>query len=289
MRDYSKPHFPIKDQIQLLKERGLIIKDEAYAEHLLTNTNYYRLSGYCLPFEKSRHVFKEDITLDDVVSLYEFDSSLRNLIDEALEIIEISVRTTSVIVLTERYGSFAHEDNSIYYNFVNFSDWLNRIHQEADRSRETFIKHYKDTYNGFPRIPFWMAVEIMSFGSLSQLISRLKRSDQVIISKKFNLHHSVFVSWLHTFTYIRNLCAHHSRLWNKELAIELKMPNSASSINISTRKIGSVLYSINQMLKEICVPQSDWFSRLSLLIKENIDGGMLSAMGLPDNWEESLK
>ncbi len=73
-----------------------------------------------------------------------------------------------------------------------------------------------------------MCLELLTIGELSRLYKGLARNeDKQMIARFFGLHHTVFTSWLHTITYVRNICAHHARLWNRTFAIKpdvLKKP-----------------------------------------------------------------
>lgn len=66
-----------------------------------------------------------------------------------------------------------------------------------------------------------MCLELLTIGELSHIYRGLKNNDDKgRIAQFFDLHPTVFTSWLHSITYVRNICAHHARLWNKDLAIE---------------------------------------------------------------------
>jgi len=248
MQEYTKPPLNFSSQIDLLISRGLIVNDRQTAERFLRQISYYRFSAYCLPFEVARHKFKSDVTFEQIQQLYEFDRRLRFLIDEALEVIEIALRTVVAYNLSHKFGPFMHEDATKFYEESSHSEWINKLHEEIEHSRETFITHYKTKYEGFPKIPIWMAVEIMSFSSLSKLIHNLLRKDQIEIAKHFGLHSKVLSSWLHTFTYVRNICAHHARLWNRELAIAMVIPRDIKWRGVNDRKIVSVIFAIKQFL-----------------------------------------
>ncbi|MFP4466909.1 MAG: Abi family protein [Candidatus Goldiibacteriota bacterium] len=253
MQDYTKPALTIEEQIRLLKSRGLLFYNEDNARKAVKQINYYRLSAYCIPFETRRHQFEKDVSFEDVLGLYEFDRCLRFLIDEALEVIEISLRAQISYYLARKYGAFSHEEQKNFFisRKFNYSEWLNKVHEEIRRSNEIFIKHYKNKYNDFPVIPIWMAVEVMSFGSLSVIYHNLKRPDQKAVAAEYCLHYRVLASWLHTFTYIRNICAHHSRLWNKELSIAMEVPKKEEWKQVKAKRIASVLYAIIYMLKKV--------------------------------------
>jgi len=259
---YSKRPLSYIAQLQLLQSRGLHIKNEMVAEQFLANVSYYRFSAYCLPFETDRHQFKPDITFEDVVALYRYDQTLRHLIDHALEMIEIYLRTKITYTLTMTNGPFIHvihEDNRYFFSQVRYDQWRRQIHAEIERSKESFILHYRNQYDDFPHLPLWMAVEVMSFGSLSKLFNNLTRAYQKQIGESLGFHESLLTSWLHSMTFVRNVCAHHARLWNREMAISMKYPRSAEWVGIGSKRVGSVLYIINLILKSM--PGSHVFRR----------------------------
>jgi abortive infection bacteriophage resistance protein len=287
MLDYTKPPLLYSDQLALLEKRGLIVKDKNSAESFLRQVNYYRFSAYCIPFESSRHVFKTDVKFEDICMLYEFDRRLRFLIDEALEIIEITLRTKIAYYLAHCYGSFIHEDQSFFYPHFDHAAWISKVHSEIDRSTETFITHYKKTYNGFPRIPIWMAVEVMTLGSLSVLYNNLLRSDQIALAKDIGIHSTVLSSWLHTITYVRNICAHHCRIWNRELAIAMKFPKDRGWIGLNAKRIGCVIFAIITLLKCLQLEKKvleSWHNEFTGLLKQPVDiPDFYLRMGLPTN------
>ncbi len=99
---------------------------------------------------------------------------------------------------------------------------------------EIFIKHYKNKYSYPENPPSWMCVEIMYFSQISKIFQNLKsREDRNDIAQDYGLPESIFESWLHTINYVRNICAHHSRLWNRDFQIVPKkyIPKSKKWIN----------------------------------------------------------
>lgn len=290
MAQYNKPPLTHARQVVLLETRGLIISDKRKAEQFLSQVNYYRFSAYCLPFEVTRHQFEPGVQFEQIQQLYEFDRRLRFLIDEALEVIEISFRTALSYFLSHQYDPFVHEDPSKFYSGFDHSTWIAKVHEEIGRSKETFINHYKNTYDGFPRLPLWMAVEVMSFGALSQLYSCLFRADQIAIAKTTGLHSAVLHSWLHTFTYVRNICAHHSRIWNRELAIAMVVPKGKEWVGINAKRVGSVVFAINTFLKNLPLDptiQKDWHDEMDELLNRPAPvGNFYHAMGLPEDFQD---
>jgi len=289
MEIYSKQPLSYSEQLDLLDIRGLIIVDRVNAEDYLRQVNYYRLSAYCLPFEVSRHKFKPDVTFEQIQQLYEFDRQLRSLIYEALEVIEISFRSAVSYYLAQKNGPYAHEEPERFYIGFDHSGWISKIHEDAERSKETFIDHYRNKYEGFPRLPIWIAVEVMSFGSLSMLYHNLLRDEQIGLAKMIGFHSKVLVSWCHTFTYIRNICAHHSRLWNRELAIAMTVPKNKMWDGINTKRIGSVMFAIMSYLKSLPSAsdiEDSWRAKMEiLLMQEPKVCQFYEEIGLPEDFK----
>jgi abortive infection bacteriophage resistance protein len=143
-----KPAKTYQEQLEILKSRGLEIPDEARALHYLTHHNYYRLSAYRIPFTQPGNPdqFLPGTTFDDLWSLYHFDRTLRQIVNEAVKRVEISVRARWAYVLGHAYGAQAYENASVFHNLQRHTDSLARLDEQLDRSEETFVSHYKKKY-----------------------------------------------------------------------------------------------------------------------------------------------
>ena len=96
---------------------------------------------------------------------------------------------------------------------MNFIEDIQRqIGHQQDSRRDIFIKHYYNTYDDPPMPPCWMVFEVISFGSISHCLKFLKHPEYNDACIKFGLNHQILSSWFHSVSYIRNICAHHSRL-----------------------------------------------------------------------------
>lgn len=231
-QNYSKTPLSFQDQVTLLKQRGLIVDNEPKAIDYLREISYYRLSAYFLPYQKTKDKFNPNIHFKQIIDTYSFDRELRLLIFDCIERIEVAIRTQMVYGMSMHYNDSHWQDNqnlfiTPYYNKIGnlvdpYSDFQSIISKaKTARTPEVFIKHYIDNYNKPSNPPSWMCLELLTMGELSHLYRGLKNnSDKKRIADFFNVHPTVFVSWLHTLTYVRNICAHHSRLWNKDLAVE---------------------------------------------------------------------
>jgi abortive infection bacteriophage resistance protein len=229
---YTKLPLSFPDQIQLLKDRGLDIDNEPKVLAYLQEISYYRLSAYFLPYQTIKDQFDDGISFEQIINTYSFDRELRLLIFDCIERIEVSIRTQMIYQMAIFHEDSHWNDNKAhfitpYYNKIGYlidpySDFQNIISKaKTARTPETFIKHYIREYNSPSNPPSWMCFELLTIGELSHLYRGLKNNaDKNRIAAFFELHHTVFTSWLHSLTYVRNICAHHSRLWNRDLAIE---------------------------------------------------------------------
>lgn len=233
MKTYKKKPLTYVQQMQLLQSRGLIIRDSHRAERYLSEISYYRLSAYYLPFCKTKDNFIEGTTFDQVLDLYLFDRELRLIVFDAIERIEVAIRTQVIYQLSHKYKDSHWQDNAAIFDppytntrtgkttfiYQEIQDIIQK--QRTAKHPEVFVKHYISNYNNPPNPPCWMCLELLTIGELSKLYTALKNNgDRQLIADFFGLHHKVFTSWLHTLVYVRNICAHHARLWNREFAIK---------------------------------------------------------------------
>ncbi len=232
---FTKPWQSCADQLRRLESRGLLVADRAAAEAFLSHVNYYRFSGYVLAFEQARHSLVPGTTFEQVQGAYEFDRVLRDLVTEALEVVEVDARTAIAYHFGRQYGAFGHTDASNFFrpppsqhatkpHEFRHVDWIDVVTREAKRSKERFVEHYKSTYLGFPNLPVWMVTEVMSFGSLSRMYQGMLATDQRAVARRYGVQPVFLASWLHHLVYVRNVCAHHSRLWDRVWAIKPDLP-----------------------------------------------------------------
>lgn len=289
---FAKPALTVEQQIDLLESRGMTIPDRARAAHYLTHINYYRLRAYWLPFEECAgdvdHRFCAGTSFEDSLALYLFDRKLRLLVMDAVERVEVAVRTRWAHVMALRYGPHAYLREDIFLEALKYGRCLEGLTDEIGRSHETFIEHYRKTYSEPSLPPIWAACEVMSFGQLSKWLENLKyRSDQKEIATPYGLDPQVLVSFLHHLTHVRNLCAHHSRLWNRRLTFTMRLPRNPRHVigwfnPAATRNLYNTLVMLAYLLGVIA-PNSSWKARLKALLAE-CPLAKPSAMGFPAEW-----
>lgn len=259
---YAKPALLYPDQLALLVSRKLDCGDPARAVEWLERIGYYRMSAYFIPFrDPATHDFRSGATLDQIVDLYKFDGGLRLLTMQAMDRIEVAVRAVVTYEMAHELGPFGYADPANFDPSFDHGQFLKLIAREEKRSSETFVDHYRTKYTSETHLPVWMATELISFGALSQVYANLRTKLRKRIARRFNQQAPVFLSWLHTLTAIRNICAHHSRLWNKELAVKPELPNAWKARGIDNRRYYVIALIIQTLLLEVS-PQSRWKDRL---------------------------
>lgn len=320
---YNKPHQTYEQQLDLLIKRGLAVTDKALAADYLARIGYYRLSAYWYSLRKLRLTkdeatgqfkaereddFVPGATFQQVLDLYVFDKKLRLLLLDAIERVEVSVRVDIAYVLSAK-DIFAQERPDLLHpNFTakpqadkpsEYEKWLVKHGDLADKSRETFVKHFKEKY-GLP-LPIWVSIELWDFGMLSRFYEGMQIWDKRKIAQTYSIPDKhgkweawqVLQSWLRTINFVRNVVAHHSRLWNKNLVDQPRLPGKGTEFeslvgnNEALARPYIVLCILSYLLKKIC-PNSSWQKRVIALVKEfpEMPGHSISDMGFPEGWDK---
>ena len=288
-RPFTKPATTYAEQVAKLQERGMVIDDPERAAFYLQHLNYYRLGAYWLPFEDDHgsHSFKPGTRFDDVLNLYVFDRELRLLLLDAIERIEVSVRGQWAYQMAHRHGTHSHLDDALAHKSWRWQSNLEKLTKEVGRSDETFIQHLTKTYTE-PLPPVWAVCEVMSLGLLSRWYGNLKpMPTRRAIASIYGIDQRVMESWLHHLTYIRNTCAHHSRLWNRDFTITPELPLSKPAHLVKefvpgSRKLYNTLVIVLHFM-DIIAPSHHWRTRFKGLVSSH--GIPTKAMDFPADWE----
>ena len=260
MEDYNKAPLTCEQHLDLLRSRGLIINNPANAVTFLKHVNYYRFTAYCIPFQRPHDVFLPGTSFETIVDLYLLDEELRGVVFTMLTPIEIFLRTRIAYELSHKWGAFAHYNPAIFQNETAGKQWLAELEETTADSKETFVQHYKAKYNGFPHLPLWMACEVLSLGSLSTLYSCLTRDARLLICSVVGIDHNVFRTWLHTITFLRNICAHHGRLWSLNFSIRPMIPDKHpewQAIHFDNKKLFTSIAMMEWICRQADLPLSN--------------------------------
>ncbi len=304
-RPFNKPPTTHIEQVALLQSRGMIVDDIEKAAFYLKHLNYYRLGAYWLPFESDHatHKFKDGTTFNEVLSLYNFDRELRLLIIDAVERIEVSIRAHWTYFMAHNHGAHAYLDDTLIRiwrgarredreknerEIANYKHNLKDLDKEIRRSNELFITHYFSAYNSPELPPIWAVCEVMSLGLLSRWYNNLiSGKTKRAIAGAYGLDETLMESWIHHISIVRNLCAHHQRLWNREFALTPAIPITkpkalANQFQRNSRRLYNALI-ILLFFMDVIAPNDKWRLRLITHLVANQE--KLSHMGFPADWE----
>lgn len=296
-RTYSKPALSWDQQIAHLQANGMHVHDEQVARYWLRHVSYYRLSAYWLYFEHPKGQagprFRTGTTFSRVTRLYDFDRLLRRLVMRGTEHVEVALRGSWAYHLGQLGGGHSYLDAGLYAKREEFHRQLAKLAGEAGYSRETYIKHYRETYTTPALPPVWMVAEMMSFGQLSRWYSNLDdRALRNRIAKPLGLPETVLVPLVRHVTDLRNICAHHGRLWNRGFLqppkLAQKPKDLEASLDLHATQAPARLYNGLTMIAHVVrtvAPESTWRSDLRDHLLTHPEGD-LAAMGFPANWQD---
>jgi len=295
---YEKDPMSFADQAQQLLDRGLVAdRDELIRR--LESVSYYRLSGYLYPFRVTGgDTYAEGTSLAVVWDRYCFDRRLRVLVLDAIERIEVAVRTQLVYHFAHAHGAFGHcaEDALPNLSIAAYIEWREGLIVETTRSKEAFKEHFVKKYGDVHRnLPVWMICELMSMGSLLTFFKGADKAIQADVAAHFGMPDELLQSWFRSLYAARNICAHHSRLWNRVLGYAPALPHknkhpdwhrkSANGKNVLTNNRAGIILMICRTFLAQISPSSQWHERVAQLFAEYPDIPV-AEMGLPDDWQQ---
>ena len=322
MVEYAKPWLSIDEQVNKLQSRGVQIGEQPTAVELLRRVGYYRLTGYLYPFRESLftdtdgqpqlHVlnhYKPGTSLEHASHLIDFDRELRMLVLDGIERIEVSLRMQVGYILG-RVSPFAHQYKSTFVSafteeFVDLrtdsltsrhAQWLHRVDKRQKDSDEAFVTHFRTKYDD--QMPIWALTEILEMGHLGRLYAGLSNSLATEIAQAYGAPtKKLMTSWISSLNYVRNVSAHHARLFNRKLVAAPGRPKPGLVPTLdhlrdeSSAKEVFGLYNalaIMAYLLQSIETDSQWSQRVIALVKNfpELLGFTISTMGIPADWTQ---
>ncbi|KAB2859870.1 MAG: Abi family protein [Flavobacteriales bacterium] len=250
----------IEEQIQLLKDRGMVLEyPEEKVKELLLDIGYYRLGFYWNPFEiDDKHNFKSGTTFKNVVKLYYLDFDLRNLLTRYLTRIEINFKTKLIYYVSNQYNNSPtwFVDNQVMNSiFINSFD--KHYNEKFIRNNKPIKKHHEKYIND-RYAPAWKTLEFFTFGTVLTIYKNLKDEEiKKIIANDFGvLNIKKFINLMETVVLLRNYCAHGDVLFDlrtpKAIAVfpEIKFEeDDRSSLNACIKVILYILGKVSENRK----------------------------------------
>lgn len=291
---------------------------------MLTSKRYYRLSAYWYPFRvpqldsngnpmQDKHgrplqtrsdQFFPGSSFENVRELYVFDKKFKMLLLDAIERVEIAVRADISLTLGA-LDTFAHL-NPIFLRpsftkgrnkrgKIKYAEWLDTFNNAVERSRDEFVRHHHDKYGTQSPLPIWIAVELWEFGQLSHFYSGMNTPHCISVATRFRIPDwNLMESWLKSLNYVRNIIAHHGRLWNSVLVIQPKLPLQGAMPDfdalLSLPTLNTKIYFICCILchfSKIVDSESSWPQQLQDLINSFplMPRVTIQHMGFPPDWQ----
>lgn len=304
---FTKPYFSYDQQADQLIARGLT-GDRAVIIGHLESVSYYRLSGYWYPYRKTDPAnpsqklddFYPHASIEKVWDRYVFDRRLRLLAMDALERIEVDARTRLAYLHAEKHGPFGYADDAATLPGLNIAartKFLDYFREQLSTSQEEFVIHFRTKYGtDHNDLPIWVACELMTFGNLFTFYRGCRPDIQKALAGRYGVSDTVCQSWLKTLNTIRNICAHHARLWNRVLGVKPMIPNKdpkwryevdtasgRQKVFLPNDRVFSVLTLCRRCLKVIA-PGNSWTDRFKKILAEHPDIPH-QGMGLIPDWE----
>ncbi|MFA5711319.1 Abi family protein [Mycolicibacterium sp.] len=321
MAEYTKPWLSVDEQIERLVDHGVEVGDRGRASTFLHAIGYYRLTGYLYPFRESEQYVDDDgrsrtrvlsryrpgTTLRHAEEIISFDRRLRMLVMEGVERIEVAVRMRIGHVLG-RSSPFAHEDPGCFTSTFTAAStdtrmpapskhvqWLQRVNVRRASSDEQFVEHFREKYDG--RMPIWALTEILELGHLSLLYTGMNQKEAEEIATVFDVPtKKLMASWLASLNYVRNVAAHHARLFNRKLQNAPSRPKVGQIPvldhlrNEESAKGAFGTYNALAVIAHLLPsiePDNEWTPQVANLLREFPTSGALTlkSMGTPQDWE----
>lgn len=294
-----KPAKSLEEQLQILKNRGLVVEDDAEALKVLERSNYYRLRGYYIHLQNpDSDEFLPGVSLAQISGLHDFDNELRVLLLKLLLDVEIVARARIAYTIAQAWGAMGYRDIANYGEKCNadkFTELMDKIDQDLGNSRERFIKTYIEKYNG--QFPIWVAVEVISFGELSKLYHLLPIEMRKTIAAAYDgLDETLLTNWVQCSAMLRNICAHNSRLYARSIPTPIKVEKvqemRLSAITGAGFKIrNQSLFSYLLALRRISVDKTwnSFLTEFDALLKKYDCYVEPIRLGLPYQWKQLLQ
>lgn len=309
-----KPFLAYADLVTLLTARGMEILDVDATKREIARLGYYRLSGFWYPARRfarddagnklicpqtRKPVRMEDFQprtrFDKAVELYRFDKALRLLMLDAIESIEVHLKTVVAHELG-RNGEMAYTSVTFIepkwtvinpgFSISKWDSWTARQQKKQDECKEEYFNSHRLKNRS---VPFWVAVEAWDFGTLSIYYQLLKAKPQGWVLARLGLTDvRAFISWLKELNTLRNRCAHHTRIWNQSSSNPIALPQQSpyfQALNLDANALKRLygLIAVIWLLLQRIEPGSQWIREIARLIdsKPAIPGCTFAAMGFP--------
>ncbi|MDC0825742.1 Abi family protein [Lactococcus petauri] len=271
------------DQLDILESRGLYIDDREKAFEILSNVNYYNLTGYLFPFKDSQGNYEHGVNFDQGVALYNFDRELHAFLSSIITEIEQSLKTkvAHAIAMSFPEEPCCYEEENFFTDKNEHEKFMYEFSKSVNQNnRVDFVKHHIHRYDG--HFPIWVAVQLFTLGNLKVLYANSPAKARKEVSKVYDVSPIIMDSWINCVRLIRNLTAHNMRLYGSTF---YKMPKKA---------VGKVEYTGSNhlwgyflLLRYLYHDKEKWIDKavqLREIFSRYLPYINLNKIGFPDDW-----
>lgn len=235
---YNKPHAAPSEWVRHLRGRGLVVPRPHVAAQEIDRLGYERLRIYFIA-RRQIHLpgkpFRVGTTYKQIINLYEFDRRLRAICFDACGDFEVAFRNSMSEALTSVYGSHPHKAEAAFKGPAARRAALDQLSGVYARSRDARAHNYMIKYGDPVLPPFWTMKEFLTFGASARFFSLLSNPVKTVVAAAFGVpSHEIFLNWLECLVDLRNVCAHHDRLFNR---IFQKQPARLRRLNVPTAPV----------------------------------------------------
>lgn len=295
----------LDEQIEILRNKGLVITDVDKAKEVLMRENYFFISGYRHLFMKNDNMFITGTKFEELYAMFLFDRKIRNIMFKFILVVENNLKSIISYELSKKYG-YREKD---YLNPNNFTqnnikarqvrDVLNKMKRQirVNGHKHTATMHYIDNY-GY--IPMWILVKVLSMGIISELYNILKSEDKIDIAEIYGIDAETLGIYVSLIANFRNICAHEDILY--DYRTQRRIPDTKYHEVLGIDKFEDEyrygkndLFALIIILKQMLSLEEfhDLIGEISYEV-DYLDGivdtvslnSILNRIGFPDNWRD---
>lgn len=278
-----------KEQIEILKRKGVIVADEEQAKLFLSNVSYYTLKGYLFNFRSSEteNAYIPGLTFEKVYNIYQCDKRVKNILMYAIEIIEHSLKTKIAYILAHAAGEQSHLDPNNFKNEQTHQRFVKELEKVVQYNQKIpFVKHHIEKYKG--NFPIWVASELFTLGMIQKFYNNLITPFQKAVAKEYGFSVLHMKSWIKSVAYLRNLAAHYMRLYKFSIQQTPKTFRE-SKFTTPSYKIFDIIF----IMQFLIMDKNEWnyyiLPTFEQIFDRFSDDISLSDYGFAENWKELLK
>ena len=269
----------VEQQIQKLTDRGMVLDwSEEKVKEVLLDVGYYRLGFYWNPFEIDKdHNFEKGTKFSNVVQLYYLDVDLKNILNKAINRIEINLRTQLIYIVSNEYPEhptwFANK--KVMQN--KFVDEFPKYYDAKFKDKNKPIKKHHLNYTNDICAPAWKTLEFLTFGSIYSIFYSLKEEKlKAKVASQYGFKSvKSFQNFFQTIIFIRNICAHSGLLFDSNTPKEIATTPFFKFSNNKKHSLDSAIKVILYILEKISTDRKSIIEKEINTLFESFEGNDL--------------